>query len=118
MPEMAVDPGAEGVLFDGLPQQRDGLIQPAAILRELARTQEHLGTSDRAIISMRRMLIKAARDLANGIEPQATDPSMPYQTIRSAERNIALDADWRELGTEKDPMWQAIEPLVTTAQAG
>ena len=81
------------------------------------RTQEHLGTSDRAIISMRRMLIKAARDLANGIEPLATDPGLPYQTIRSAERNIARDADWRELGTEKDPMWQAIEPLVTTAQA-
>jgi phthalate 4,5-dioxygenase len=79
------------------------------------RTQEHLGTSDRAIIAMRRMLIKAARDLAKGIEPAATDPSLPYKTIRSAERNIAQDADWRELGTEKDPMWQAIKPLVTTA---
>jgi hypothetical protein len=78
------------------------------------RTKEHLGTSDRAIITMRRMLIKAARDLANGIEPGATDPSLPYETIRSAERNIAPSDDWRDLGTEKDPLWQAIAPLVVT----
>ena len=78
------------------------------------RTQEHLGTSDRAVIAMRRMLLKAARDLADGVEPKATDPSLPYATIRSAERNIARSEDWRELGTEKDPMWQTIEPLVTT----
>jgi hypothetical protein len=77
------------------------------------RTQEHLGTSDRAIISMRRMLIKAAKDLANGIEPKALDPSADYKSIRSAERNIEATADWRELGTDADPMWQAIAPIVT-----
>ncbi|HUZ78537.1 MAG TPA: Rieske 2Fe-2S domain-containing protein [Chloroflexota bacterium] len=33
------------------------------------RTQEHLGTSDAAVIAARRRLMKVARDLQNGIEP-------------------------------------------------
>lgn len=35
------------------------------------RTKEHLGTSDMAIIAMRRILIKAAKDLGQGNEPAA-----------------------------------------------
>ena len=35
------------------------------------RTEEHLGTTDTAIIRMRRRLIMGARDLAEGIEPYA-----------------------------------------------
>ena len=38
------------------------------------RTQEHLGQTDAAVIRMRRMLLKAAKDLANGIEPPAHRP--------------------------------------------
>jgi len=59
------------------------------------------------------MLIKAAKDLANGVEPKALDASADYRSIRSAERNIETDADWRLLGTDADPMWQAIAPQVT-----
>ena len=52
------------------------------------RTHEHLGTSDKAIIRMRRMLIKAARDLAKGIEPPGLDPNGPWAgTIRTARHN-------------------------------
>ena len=35
------------------------------------RWREHLGTTDVAIIAARRILLKAARDLQNGIEPYA-----------------------------------------------
>ena len=35
------------------------------------RTQEHLGTSDTAIIAARRILLRAARELQEGIEPYA-----------------------------------------------
>lgn len=38
------------------------------------RSQEHLGTSDAAIIQMRRRLLSAARDLDSGREPPALDP--------------------------------------------
>jgi phthalate 4,5-dioxygenase oxygenase subunit len=35
------------------------------------RSQEHLGTTDVAVIAARRRLIKMARDLEEGIEPVA-----------------------------------------------
>ena len=41
------------------------------------RTQEHLGTTDVAVIAARRRLIKMARDLADGIEPvEALQPEI------------------------------------------
>jgi hypothetical protein len=81
--------------------------------RIMDRTHEHLGTSDKAIIRMRRMLIDAARDLEKGIDPPGIDPSLPWTTIRSAERNIAPTDDWRKLGTEEDPMVREILAEVT-----
>jgi nitrite reductase/ring-hydroxylating ferredoxin subunit len=72
------------------------------------RTGEHLGTSDRAVIRMRRMLIDAAKDLAKGIDPPAIDASMPFTKIRSAERNIRIEDDWRLLGTDEDAVVQKI----------
>jgi nitrite reductase/ring-hydroxylating ferredoxin subunit len=99
--------------IDGIAQQDMAVTESMGDIYD--RTQEHLGTSDRAVIAMRRMLLKAARDLARGVEPKATGPSPAYLAIRSAERNIAPSDDWRELGTENDPMWRAIAPLVATA---
>jgi phthalate 4,5-dioxygenase len=72
------------------------------------RSHEHLGTSDKAIIRARRMLIDAARNLESGIEPPGLDPNGAWHKIRSAERNIAPDDDWRKLGTDEDPMVQEI----------
>jgi phthalate 4,5-dioxygenase len=68
------------------------------------RSQEHLGTTDRSIIKMRAILLKAAKDLAEGIQPPATDPSLPYDSIRSAEKILEPGEDWRILGTNEDPM--------------
>jgi phenylpropionate dioxygenase-like ring-hydroxylating dioxygenase large terminal subunit len=68
------------------------------------RSQEHLGTTDRSLIKLRNILLKAAKDLANGIEPPATDPSLSYKSIRSAEKILAPGEDWRVLGTDEDPM--------------
>jgi phthalate 4,5-dioxygenase len=75
------------------------------------RGQEHLGTTDRAVILMRRMLIKAAKELAHGIEPPAVDPNLNYNDFRSAEKILAPDEDWRLLGTKADPVMQQLEPL-------
>ncbi|HLG11152.1 MAG TPA: Rieske 2Fe-2S domain-containing protein [Dehalococcoidia bacterium] len=76
------------------------------------RTAEHLGTSDRAIIRMRRMLIEAARKLAQGIDPPAVDPSLNYNEFRSAEKILALGEDWRKLGTLEDPVVEQLQPLL------
>jgi len=50
------------------------------------RTKEHLGSADRGVLAARRMLIRAAQDLQNGMEPKAaTDGSLyavlPYLNI-------------------------------------
>jgi nitrite reductase/ring-hydroxylating ferredoxin subunit len=76
------------------------------------RTHEHLGASDKAIIRARRMLIDAAKALANGIEPPALDASLPYREIRSAERIIAAADEWRLLGTAADPFVQELKATV------
>ena len=73
------------------------------------RSHEHLGTSDRAIIRLRRQLIDAAKDLANGIEPPTADTSLPFEKILSAERIISPSEDWRLLGTEQDPLVRGME---------
>jgi nitrite reductase/ring-hydroxylating ferredoxin subunit len=79
------------------------------------RTNERLGTTDRAIIRMRRLLIKAAKELANGIEPVTADTSLPYENIRSAERIILPTEDWRKLGTEEDPLVAEMEAMPQVA---
>ena len=68
------------------------------------RSSEHLGQTDLAIIRMRQLLLKAARDLEEGIEPPAIDPLLPYREIRSAEKILEAGEDWRRLGTPADPV--------------
>ncbi len=70
------------------------------------RAEEHLGTTDVAVIRMRAMLLKAAKDLAEGREPPAIAGGLPYASIRSAEKILEPGEDWRVLGTEDDPLVQ------------
>src|SRR5262249_1231722 len=60
------------------------------------RTKEHLYPADGAIIRLRQMLIRAARNLEAGREAPGLDPSIPFEKIRSEEIII---------GPEDDP-WQ------------
>jgi phthalate 4,5-dioxygenase len=76
------------------------------------RSKEHLGTTDKSILTMRRILLKAAKDLANGVEPPATDPSLPYTEIRGAEKVLAPGEDWRRLGTKDDPLYRRVHEMV------
>ena len=57
------------------------------------RTKEHLYGGDAAIIRLRQMLGKTARNLQEGIEPPGTDGSIPYHKIRSEEIIIGPDED-------------------------
>jgi phthalate 4,5-dioxygenase len=68
------------------------------------RTQERLGTTDKAIIRMRRLLMDAAKRVAAGEQAPATDPDLDYLQIRSAEKILEPDEDWRVLGTNDDPL--------------
>ena len=57
------------------------------------RTQEHLGTSDTAIIALRRRLIKDARDLEAGVEPWIASHGDAYR-LRSWSAVIEKDAEY------------------------
>jgi hypothetical protein len=69
------------------------------------RTQEQLGSTDRAISRMRHILISAAKDLADGKEPPAVGDG-DFGSIRGAEKILEPGEDWRILGTDKDPVVQ------------
>ena len=75
------------------------------------RSQEQLGSTDRAITRMRHILLSAAKGLAEGKEPPAL--AGDFQTVRGAEKILEPGEDWRILGTDADPVVQealGIEP--------
>jgi phthalate 4,5-dioxygenase len=71
------------------------------------RTAEHLGSTDIALIRMHRLLLRAAKALAD--DPAASLPALggpgagDFRAIRGAEKILADGEDWRLLGTDADP---------------
>jgi hypothetical protein len=64
------------------------------------RMQEHLGTSDTAIIRVRRRLLNAARALRDhGTPPPARDPASFL--VRSASLVLPPGADWLQGATAR-----------------
>jgi hypothetical protein len=68
------------------------------------RTQEQLGSTDKAISRMRHLLISAAKGLAEGKEPPAVSAGRDFTSIRGAEKILEPGEDWRVLGTSDDPV--------------
>jgi nitrite reductase/ring-hydroxylating ferredoxin subunit len=68
------------------------------------RSQEQLGSTDRAITRMRHILLIAAKGLADGKEPPAL--AGDFTAIRGAEKILEPGEDWRVLGTDADPVVQ------------
>jgi phthalate 4,5-dioxygenase oxygenase subunit len=56
------------------------------------RTQENLCVQDIAIVTARRRLIAAARDLERGIEPPGRSAS--DYALRSVTTHLPAEADW------------------------
>ena len=82
--------GIAGIRNQDLPVQED---QDGPVCQ---RDTEHLGTTDRAIVAARRLVLRAAKNLANG-----TAPSQPQQSAAYLTRSLAQRADgatpWRRL---------------------
>jgi phthalate 4,5-dioxygenase len=62
--------------------------------RIVDRSKEHLGTTDRAIITLRQVLVEALDTLERGGQMPAIDPAT-YRNVRSFDRVIANGAEWR-----------------------
>jgi phthalate 4,5-dioxygenase oxygenase subunit len=72
------------------------------------RTQEHLGTSDVAIIRMRKCMLDAVQRYREGAPLIGLDPDMPYGRIRSEQKIIPIEVPWQSVGAyagEYTPAW-------------
>jgi hypothetical protein len=64
------------------------------------RAKEHLGTSDKTIIALRRLFLKAVREIQEGKEPPhlVRDPAdNRFADLRSSKDLLPTGAAWREL---------------------
>jgi len=73
--------------------------------RIVDRSQEHLGTSDKAIVAMRRIMLEAINDVAEGRKPRGLD-AQTQASIRPYDGFMKVEDDWREVfGTELVAKW-------------
>ncbi len=69
------------------------------------RSKEHLGTSDKAIVAMRRIMLEAINDVAEGRPPRGVTPAA-QSNIRPYDGFMKVDDDWREVfGPELVAKW-------------
>jgi len=58
------------------------------------RSKEHLGTTDRAIIALRQLLLEATRAVESGDPVRGVDPGA-YRHVRPVDHKIARGLEWR-----------------------
>jgi phthalate 4,5-dioxygenase oxygenase subunit len=69
------------------------------------RSKEHLGTTDKAIIAARQLLLEAIDDVAAGKAPRGSDPTT-YSFVRPYDDYVPRDKTWREtFATELIAKW-------------
>ena len=63
------------------------------------RSKEHLGTSDVAVIRMRRLMLDSVRRFTtDGTLPLGLREPVRYEKLRAEERTIPIDAPWQIIG--------------------
>ncbi|MDB5070528.1 MAG: MarR family transcriptional regulator [Candidatus Eremiobacteraeota bacterium] len=67
------------------------------------RTQEHLGTSDVAIIRMRRRMLEALRRFEAGEPLLGQDTPIPYERLRGDQQVIPIGEPWQSVGAYGEP---------------
>ena len=60
------------------------------------RTKENLGSTDKAIIAMRNLLLEATRDVETGRPPRGVDPKS-HGRCRPTDGLVPKGADWRQV---------------------
>ena len=64
--------------------------------RIVDRTREHLGSTDRAIIAMRSMLLRAMEAVEKGGDAPGADPQT-HNNMRPYDNFVKAGQDWREI---------------------
>lgn len=83
------------------------------------RTQEHLGTSDKAVIFYRRLVLRKIAEMDEGKPLPATDPGLDFSQ-RAASVFMPSDMSWRDARQwqEKVEREQPLPDSVETSDAG
>jgi phthalate 4,5-dioxygenase oxygenase subunit len=69
------------------------------------RSKEYLGTADKAIIEMRKLMLEATRDVEEGRPPRGADP-MPCRSVRPFDGMVPTGTEWRTaLAGELNAKW-------------
>ncbi|HWG06167.1 MAG TPA: Rieske 2Fe-2S domain-containing protein [Beijerinckiaceae bacterium] len=69
------------------------------------RSLEHLGTSDRAIVTMRRLMLEAVGDVEQGKPPRGLDPRS-YRDVRPYDDFVPAGEEWpQRFATEITAKW-------------
>jgi len=79
----------------GVGTQDQAVTESMAVISD--KQNEHLGTSDGAIIHNRKVMVNAARDMLEGKEPMRHAPAI-LAKVRSHEEIIPYGSDWRVSG--------------------
>ncbi len=89
-------------MFSGIP--REGKLQDMAVMESMGtiyeRTSEHLGTSDRMIIAVRRALLEEAKALRDDGSVHATVDDPTLYRVRPVEIMLKEGVDWFEATAE------------------
>ncbi len=64
------------------------------------RSKEHLGTTDQAIITLRRILLDVIRDFQKGIDPLGLDPDT-YRRVRAVDALLPKKVRWQEAAQQE-----------------
>jgi len=89
----------DGTLYSGI----KGFVRQDVACQEsmgpiVDRSQEHLGTSDVAIIRMRRRMLENIQRVADGLPAIGTSGDVDYPRLRSEQRVIAIEEPWQKIG--------------------
>ncbi len=87
-----------GMINNGL--QDSVAIEPLRGGAIVDRTREHLGMSDIGVVTFRQTMMKAARDLQSGIEPEAASSGKEYK-YRSIVKTLKKNQDFFETTKEE-----------------
>jgi phthalate 4,5-dioxygenase oxygenase subunit len=75
------------------------------------RTQEHLGTSDKAVIFYRRLMLRLLDDMEQGRALPAHDPALDFDQ-RTASCNLPADIPWQEAVRHQERIERAGAPAL------
>ncbi|MBV9440825.1 MAG: Rieske 2Fe-2S domain-containing protein [Candidatus Eremiobacteraeota bacterium] len=77
------------------------------------RTQEHLGTSDLAIIRMRRRMLEALRRFETGETPLGHDAAVPWGRLRGDQAVIPVGEPWQNVGAYQGGIAAVAQPYIS-----